>query len=195
MSETVDGAATQDGADIVTARLTLRLMTPQLLNLCLRGDRVAAEACLGGYIPDEFFFAQDFMAMRILQLRNDAAYAPFGPRAMVLTASREMVGHVGFHSPPDPDYLAATVGTGIELGYTVAATRRRVGFAEEAVRGAIDWAHRCHSVGQFVASIAPDNVASQCLAAKLGFVKVGEQMDDVDGAEDVLLLRVAPSPR
>ena len=177
-------------ADIATSRLSLRLMSLAFLNACLRGDRAGAEHLLGCHVPDEFFYAQDFMAMRTLQLRGDAAYAPFGPRAMVLQSTKEMAGHIGFHTPPNPEYLAATVGEGIELGYTVIAARRRMGLAEEAVRGMIDWAQRRHGVARFIASIAPHNLASQRLAAKLGFVKVSEQIDDVDGPEDVLLLRL-----
>ena len=177
-------------ADVVTPRLRLRLISAQSFEAILRGNRAAAEATLGCRIPDEFFYAHDFMAMRILQLRQDAAYAPFGPRALVLADSAEMIGHVGFHSAPDPAYLAATVGPGIEIGYTVSAWRRRSGYAEEAVRGMIQWAHVCHGVARIVASIAPDNVASQRLAAKVGFTKIGEQIDEVDGPEDVLLLRV-----
>jgi RimJ/RimL family protein N-acetyltransferase len=101
-----------------------------------------------------------------------------------------MIGHIGFHTAPDPAYLAATVGRGIEVGYTVFAAFRRRGFAEEALRGMLGWAHSEHAVTQFVASIAPENLPSQNLAAKLGFVKVGEQTDEIDGIEDVLLLRL-----
>ena len=35
-------------------------------------------------------------------------------------------------------------------------------------------------------SIRPDNAASQALAAKLGFTKVGTRDDPVEGVEDVL---------
>jgi RimJ/RimL family protein N-acetyltransferase len=34
-------------------------------------------------------------------------------------------------------------------------------------------------------SISPDNAASLALAGKLGFVRTGEQMDDIDGLEYV----------
>ena len=189
------------GDDIVTPRLCLRVLREDVLELCLTGNRARAEAALGCAIPDDWYEPrqQDFMAMRILQRRGDAAYAPFGPRAMVLrkknVGDRDgagstiaygdrdvMIGHIGFHTAPDPAYLAATVGRGIEVGYTVFAAYRRLGM--------IGWAHAEHAVTQFVASIAPENRASQNLAAKLGFTKVGEQVDEIDGPEDVLLLRL-----
>jgi RimJ/RimL family protein N-acetyltransferase len=45
----------------------------------------------------------------------------------------------------------------------------------------MDWA--APSVRVFRASIAPDNLASRALVESLGFVRVGEQMDPVDGLE------------
>jgi [ribosomal protein S5]-alanine N-acetyltransferase len=47
-----------------------------------------------------------------------------------------------------------------------------------------DWA-MAQGVHRFVASISPDNKASLSLAAKLGFERVGEQIDDIDGLEYV----------
>lgn len=197
-------AASHD--DITTPRLVLRLLSTKVLDLCLRENLAGAEALLGCVIPPLWLVEQDFMAMRTLQMRRDPDYGPFGPRAMVLVRTPdvtaptnphaaplrdEMLGHIGFHTPPNPEYLAPLVGHGIELGYTVFPQWRRAGFAEEAVRAIIQWAQVRHHVQQFVASIAPSNVASQQLAKKLGFHKVAEQIDEVDGPEDVLLLRAA----
>ncbi len=42
-------------------------------------------------------------------------------------------------------------------------------------------------VRKFVASISPDNAASQALIARLGFTQVGQVLDDEDGPEDVYL--------
>ena len=48
------------------------------------------------------------------------------------------------------------------------------------------WARECHGVLRFVMTIRPDNVASQSLAASLGFVRIGSHIDEVDGLEDIL---------
>ena len=37
----------------------------------------------------------------------------------------------------------------------------------------------------FVASVAPDNVASLNLIKEFGYVQIGEQMDEIDGLEFV----------
>ena len=56
------------------------------------------------------------------------------------------------------------------------ATRKRV----------LDWAATEHGVRRFRASVAPDNVASLALVARLGFTVVGRRIDEVDGEELVL---------
>lgn len=74
-----------------------------------------------------------------------------------------------------------------EFGYTIFEKHRRRGYVEEAVRALMAWA-RERGARHFIFSIAPGNEASQGLAAKLGARKIGVQIDEEDGPEDVLLL-------
>ena len=99
-----------------------------------------------------------------------------------------MVGHVRFHSRPDPDYLAPYARQAVEYGYVVFAAHRRRGYAEEALVGLMRWARQTHGVDRFVVTIEPGNAASIQLAAKLGFTRIGEHVDPVDGIEYVYLL-------
>jgi len=99
-----------------------------------------------------------------------------------------MIGHIGFHSRPDPEYLRQYGIEGIELGYSVLSKYQRQGFATEAIRGLLNWATQKRVIRGFVVSIAPTNVASMTLARKLGFMKVGEHQDEVDGLEEVCVL-------
>ena len=115
--------------------------------------------------------------MRLRDMADDPAYAPWSVRAIGLRSEHWMVGHIGFHAPPK--------GGTVELGYTIFAAARRRGFAEEAIRGMMGWAAE-NGADRFVLSVAPDNEASQALARKLGFTKIGTRDDPVDGAEDVL---------
>jgi [ribosomal protein S5]-alanine N-acetyltransferase len=55
------------------------------------------------------------------------------------------------------------------------------------VRALIDWA-REHGARHFIFSVSPDNAASRGLAVKLGAHKIGVQIDEEDGPEDVFLL-------
>jgi RimJ/RimL family protein N-acetyltransferase len=103
-----------------------------------------------------------------------------------------MVGHIGFHSAPGAPYLKEFSPTAGEFGYTVFPSFRRNGFAREASVGLMRWAQASHGVKVFVVSIAPDNLASQALAAHLGFRKIGSQLDEIDGIEDVLECTLLP---
>jgi ribosomal-protein-alanine N-acetyltransferase len=51
----------------------------------------------------------------------------------------------------------------------------------------MNWAQSEFGISSFVASISPENEFSLRLVAKLGFIKVGEVMDDTDGMEYVFL--------
>jgi RimJ/RimL family protein N-acetyltransferase len=51
----------------------------------------------------------------------------------------------------------------------------------------MDWAQNAYDIRHFAASISPDNPASLRIIQRLGFTKVGEGIDDVDGIEHVFL--------
>jgi len=97
-----------------------------------------------------------------------------------------MVGHIGFHTLPGADYLNDWMPGAIEFGFAVSAPHRRRGYAEEAARALMRWADETHGIRKFVLTVAPTNLPSQSLAAKLGFVRIGSHVDDVDGPEDIL---------
>jgi ribosomal-protein-alanine N-acetyltransferase len=146
-----------------------------------RRDFPAAELLIGASVPpwlaDELGGALDIWVNR---LTRDPAAAPWMARAMVLAepGGRRVIGSIGFHGPPD-------AAGRLEVGYSVDPPHRRQGFAREAVRAMFDWAHEHHGIRHFLASISPDNGPSLALARGFGFIKVGEQMDEIDGLEYV----------
>jgi RimJ/RimL family protein N-acetyltransferase len=121
------------------------------------------------------------MERRLRQIAEAPGDAPWLLRAMVRREDRVMVGYINFHGRPDDAGRA-------ELGYTVFEPWRRQGYATEAIIGMMRWASREAPVQAFVLSISPSNVASLALAAKLGFVQVGSQVDEIDGVEYVFEL-------
>jgi RimJ/RimL family protein N-acetyltransferase len=82
---------------------------------------------------------------------------------------------VGFHARPDDHGM-------VEIGYRVDPPFRRRGLATEMATALMAWG-ATHGATHCLASVRPDNAASLRTIAKLGFVKVGEQMDDIDGLE------------
>jgi RimJ/RimL family protein N-acetyltransferase len=143
---------------------------------------------LGLSVPEEWYEATGIAQIRLSDLRSDPGYQEWSLRAVAEKVSRQMVGHIGFHTRPGASYLAPWAPEGVELGYTIYPAFRRRGYAREAVRGMISWAHDARGISQFIVSVAPENTPSMTLATGLGFVPVGTHMDEVDGEEVVLRL-------
>jgi RimJ/RimL family protein N-acetyltransferase len=181
--------------DIPTPRLILRGMSVAFLEASLRGDVEQAQAALGLAAPSEWFTQKRFIALRRDGCCTDPAYLPWSVRAIGLRATGEMIGHIGFHSRPDPPYLRELAPGAVEFGYEVAAAHRRQGYATEAICGLMTWAATEHAVERFVVSISPANTASTALAAKLGFLRIGGHEDEFDGYEDIYLLHWSDARR
>ncbi len=182
---------------ISSPRLDLMPLTPDFLRASLAGDRAACAAILGAMMPQEWPEPEyrHVLAMRLDELQADPALQPWLMRAMVDRASRAMVGNIGFHTAPAPEYLQPYSPKAVELGFGVSESYRRRGYAREAAGAMMRWAHAQHGVTEFIVSIRPDNLASQALAAGLGFVKISSHVDEVDGVEDILELRLNDTAR
>ena len=139
------------------------------------GDLAAAERETGRALPAGLLDRRDLWIMRRDQLAEDPAAAPWLVRLVVTEPDGLVVGHAGFHGPPSSDGM-------VEIGYMIQPAHRRRGHARAAALGLIAFA-RAHGARTVRASISPDNVPSLALAASLGFVRVGEQWDEVDGRE------------
>jgi RimJ/RimL family protein N-acetyltransferase len=177
---------------IHSERLDLVPLNPAVLRALLRHDLLEAERILGMPLPDGLLDSCDVFALRLEQLETDSAYRPWSLRAIALREPRRVIGHIGFHTGPAPEYLRPIAPGGVEFGFTVYPPFQRQGYAHEASKALMDWARQVHGVTRFVLSIRPDNAPSQALAAKLGFVRIGSHIDEVDGPEDILELNFAP---
>ena len=169
-------------------------MTADFLRASLASDRGAAETILGASLPSDWPDCRDVLELRLGQLEADADLSPWLLRAMVLKDQRITVGHIGFHTAPDPAYLRPHSPGAVEFGFTVFTPFQRQGYAREASVALMDWARGTHGVQQFVLSIRPDNIPSQSLAAQLGFLRIGSHIDEVDGLEDILERRFDSAP-
>lgn len=177
---------------ISSHRLDLVPMSAAFLRASLHGDAGEAERIAGVSIPADWPDIPTVLSLRLRQLEADPALAPWLLRAMILRDTRTMIGHIGFHTAPAPDYLASISPGAIELGFTVFPAFQRRGFAREAALALMDWARTAHGLRAFIFSIRPDNTASQALAAQLGFVRIGSHEDEEDGTEDILELTGPP---
>ncbi len=168
------------------AAFDLLSCSPAFMEAVLAGDLDTAARELDVRLPEgvgwltetEFLFR-----IRLEQIARNPSEQEWLARAIVLPG-RELIGHIGFHGRPDARGAA-------ELGYTIFAPWRRRGHAADAARCLMRWAREAHGIRRFRVSIAPDNAPSLAMAARLGFVRTGEQIDEIDGLEYVFELEIA----
>jgi RimJ/RimL family protein N-acetyltransferase len=155
-------------------------LSPETLAALIDGDLAAASAAAGTelspYLVDEAWLWR----IRLEQVEADPASAEWIARAAVAEPEGVVVGHGGFHGPPDDDGV-------VEVAYSVAPEHRRKGYAKSMLRSLLERADADPRVTAVRASIRPDNLGSRATIAGFGFRKVGEQWDPEDGLEDVFL--------
>jgi RimJ/RimL family protein N-acetyltransferase len=151
------------------------------MDALLAGDLEAASAVAG--VPLTAYILEHgwLWEIRAAQVRRDPAAADWVARAAVV--DDVVVGHAGFHGPPDERGM-------VEVAYSVDPAFRRRGYATAMLEAAIAWASTVPAVRTVRASVSPDNVASLATLRPFGFVEVGEQWDDEDGLELLFELEV-----
>ena len=161
-------------------------LSPAAMAALIDGDLDAASAAAGTRLSPFLVDEAWLWRIRLPQIRNDPPSAEWVARAAVAVPEGMVVGHCGFHGPPDADGV-------VEVGYSVDPAFRRRGYARAMLRTLLARADAHPRVTAVRASIRPDNVGSRATIAGFGFKKIGEQWDPEDGLEDVYL-RPATSP-
>ena len=179
---------------IITPRLALSLMTEDFLEAGLNADREKGESLIGLKVPQDWLDEREIMSIRLADYREDSAYLNWGLRAVGLRETNEMIGFMGFHTRPNPEYLQHFAPAAIEFGYVIFSKYRRRGFACEAIISLMNWAAEQHPLQYFIAAVSPLNIASTTLVKKLGFEQIGEQIDEIEGLELVYALAVNKLP-
>jgi ribosomal-protein-alanine N-acetyltransferase len=165
-------------AVMAPSAVCLQLLDATVLQRLIAADLVGARDAAGVELPAEFLAETWLWTLRLGQLIGEPECAPWLVRAVVVAngeAAGTVVGHAGFHGPPDPRGA-------VEVGYRIVAEHRRRGHARAALGELLAYA-RAHGATIARASISPDNAASLALAAAYGFTQIGEQVDEIDGLE------------
>jgi len=152
------------------------LIPAPALEVLLAGSLEQASDLVGLQLP-AFFLTQNWLwQYRLDQIRADPSAAPWLVRAVFGRPADAVVGHAGFHGPPDAAGM-------VEIGYSIVPEFRRRGYGRAAAIQLIEYAAASPDVTRLRASVSPNNVASLALIRSLGFEQSGEQWDDEDGLE------------
>ena len=116
------------------------------------------------------------LAFRIPRVKKDPSFAEIGLILAISKADKIVIGSAGFHDFPD-------IAGMIEIGFGIVPEKQKQGFGTELLIGM--WRMICErpDVNILRYTVAPDNAPSVHIINKLGFDKVGEQMDPEDGLE------------
>jgi ribosomal-protein-alanine N-acetyltransferase len=178
-------------AIIQSPRLKLIPMSLRFMQALASGSLPAAAKRVSFTLPPEVDVPKRILNYRTKQIQRDSTLAQWLLRSMVDIETNQMVGHIGFHTKPNPKYLADLGLDGIEFGFTVYSPFRRQGYATEAAKAIMKWGHEEYQIERFILTISPDNLPSIGLADSLGFEKVSSHLDATDGPEDILQLDVS----
>ena len=154
--------------------VTLVRLDLDALAALIRGDLDAASARAGVPLTPYLLDQAWLWRIRHEQIQEDPEAADWIARAALVDG--KVVGHVGFHGPPDETGM-------VEVAYSVDPLCRRQGHARRLLATALVWAASEPRVHVVRASISPTNVASLATIRPFGFAHVGEQWDDEDGLE------------
>ena len=118
------------------------------------------------------------LAWRVPQVKENSALNRWFVRWIVLRATGEIIGSTSFHSAPNSEGM-------IEIGLGIHEDFRNQGFAREALRGMWEWVLTDPEVRVLRYTVSVTNSPSIQVIRHFGFELVGQQMDDIDGPEDI----------
>jgi RimJ/RimL family protein N-acetyltransferase len=169
---------------IHTARLRLAPLCAEVLHSLLNGDVDTAGQLQGFNFPPAFLDSinESFLTKQLRNIERTPPGQEWYLRAIVREQDDAVIGHCGFHGPPQ------VVGRA-EIGYTIFPEYRDNGYATEATRGLIEVARENGSTAVF-AAVSPNNPSSIRVVEKVGFLQTGVQGGDVDGEEYVFALSI-----
>src|SRR6478609_1758518 len=181
-----------DIAPISSRRLSLVALDAETLTLMASGQP-SSQFRWPAWWPDP-----DDRGHVALWRRRAIAAGPsdWGPRAVVIDPST-MIGHAGFHLPPQPitDALADPTfdgacddpsGSAVEVGYTIFPEHRRRGYATEVLTALVTWAWTTSDVSTILASVAEANTASVGVLERVGGFRVIGSCRTSDGTRELV---------
>ena len=120
---------------------------------------------------------------RVPQVKADPSTNIWFIRWIVLRETKEVVGSISFHAPPNETGM-------IEIGFGVCEPCRNQGFGKEALLGMWKWVVDQPGVSTLRYTVSATNAPSMAIINSLGFTHVGQQIDEEDGPEEIFEMSV-----
>ena len=116
------------------------------------------------------------LSFRIPRVKKVPAFAEIGLILAIERESNSIIGSAGFHDFPDQNGM-------IEIGFGIVPDKQNKGFGKELLHGM--WKMICEKPDVKVLrfTVSPTNSPSLHIIKQIGFIEIGEQIDDEDGVE------------
>lgn len=154
----------------------MELLPASAMRALLDDDLPEARRISQRPLPAFFLEEKWLWEIRLDQIGRSPQDAPWLVRLVALEPSGVVIGHAGFHGPPDAHGA-------VEIAYTIAPEHRGNRYAHVVLGALVEEARTHPNVNLVRATIGPDNAPSLSVIRRGGFIQVGEQWDDVDGIE------------
>ena len=118
------------------------------------------------------------LAWRVPQVKADPSLNKWFVRWIVLKSTNEIIGSSSFHGAPNENGM-------IEIGLGIEPKFHNQGFGFEALTGMWGWVCAQEGVKILRYTVSINNLPSIALVNKFGFTRVGEQLDEIDGPEEI----------
>ena len=165
---------------IQTERLDLHhIEAADLINLF--ENRNDAQALSGKAFTNPLRVLIDFqgpLAWRVPQVKENPEVNKWFVRWAVLRSTQEVIGSTSFHGAPDGEGM-------IEIGLGIEPAFQGKGYAKESLQAMWLWAVGFPEVRTLRYTVSPDNLPSIAVIKYFGFDYKGQQMDEIDGPEDI----------
>ena len=115
---------------------------------------------------------------RAPQVKDDVTLNRWFIRWIVDKSTRQVVGSISFHTPPDENGM-------IEIGLGIEEESRNRGYAKESLIGMWNWVVTQPNVKTLRYTVSPSNAPSVAIIKHFGFDHIGQQQDPEDGPEDI----------
>jgi RimJ/RimL family protein N-acetyltransferase len=118
------------------------------------------------------------LGWRVPQVKENPGVNKWFVRFIVLKSSHEIIGSTSFHGVPDENGM-------MEIGLAIEEEFRNQRHAREALAGMWRWVCNQPEVKILRYTVSPDNLASIAVINYFGFDYMGQQMDEIDGPENI----------
>lgn len=123
------------------------------------------------------------LGWRVPQVKADPSTNKWFVRFIVRKDLKVVIGSTSFHGVPDANGM-------IEIGLGVEEAHRNHGYAKEALLGMWRWASGEPGVKVLRYTVSPTNLPSVKIIEGFGFTYLGQQMDEIDGPENIYEMSV-----